>query len=310
MDFLPVRIGTLRPDSQVTFDMYLLIAGKYLHYLRSQEILDLDRLGKLKAKGVRKIYIPYESEPGYLAYLDSGLSALASPDRPLEERTEMARDAMGNEAENIQHNLETEQAFRATEGRMGKLVDFLLSDQGALKSVLDSTGCSMDDTQHSAAVAFLSLGLAVRVGGLNAKELFDLSIAALLHDIGKQKLGILFSDPAVRLSSEDRKKLESHPQAAVDLVQDKRFITPSVLRLIVDHEECSGGQGYPGKKNLNKLPLNSQLLNLCNHFDRTSMLRGVSHTALVKDYFQEFAHLFSMEHITLLGEVLAAKGSK
>ena len=151
------------------------------------------------------------------------------------------------------------------------------------------------------------MGLALKVGGLSSRELFDLAMAALVHDLGTVDLNISPWAMPQDLDANEMKAFKKHPQATVDGLAGKRFITPGILRLILDHEEVGDGRGYPERKRLSSLPLTSQILNLCNEFDRMAMSKGVATTELMPIFFQERAEHFDLDHLTKLGEVIAGK---
>jgi HD-GYP domain-containing protein (c-di-GMP phosphodiesterase class II) len=307
MSFVPVRVNTLRPGHAVLFDVYILLGERHVHYIRKSDPFDDNRLSNLKTKGVRKLYVKEEDEPLYLSYLDQGLDSLAESTVEISDRAKIAHDAIVTDAENCTRSFETEQGYRGVENRMNKVVSFLASDKGALPAILRGAGCAIDDFQHAANVTSLSAGLALKVGGLESKEILELSLAALVHDIGKSKLGFTTQDSLDQLPPDRQKAYRSHPEKAVEILATLKYVTPALLRMINDHEELGEGEGYPGKKNLAKLPLTSRILGLCNLYDRVSMRTGKPHAAISKEFFEEKAHLVDMELLTQLNESLLGK---
>ncbi|MEK6579019.1 MAG: HD domain-containing phosphohydrolase, partial [Bdellovibrionota bacterium] len=197
--------------------------------------------------------------------------------------------------------------YQRTEVRVGKIVEFLTSEKGAIRGILGATGCSIDNFQHSASVSSLTLALAMKVGIQDPQELLDLALAGLLHDIGKTKLGIGPATPREALTREQLKEYHRHPVAAVEMLAGKKFVNARVLRLISDHEEIGNGNGFPEKKMLSKLPLNSQILNLCNEFDRLSATLKISHLTLYPKFQAEKIGLFALEHMKILNELIQTK---
>jgi HD-GYP domain-containing protein (c-di-GMP phosphodiesterase class II) len=303
--FIPVRIGTLRSDQKVSFDIFVQIAGKQVHYLRDKDIFDQDRLKRLKAKGVKKLWIVEETEPLYLTYLEEGLNELNNSKIEIGERADIARDSMVSDAENAIKNVETEQGYKSTENRVGKVVDFLMSDQGALKSILASAGCATDNFAHSANVASVAVSLAAKLGITNSKSQIDLGLACLLHDIGKTHLGISELSDYPALSVADQKKYAEHPQAGATLLAGKPYINKTILEMIANHEEVGEGAGYPNKKRLAALPLESQILNLCNDYDHYATLKKIPPMEAIKPYFSDKLGLFDLNHIKVLKTILA-----
>lgn len=307
MEYLPVRINTFRPGHPVQFDVYIAIGGKHLHYIRSLEAFDENRLLNLKGKGVKKMFIATESEDLYLEYLNEGLSGLTDKTQDIAKRGAIAQDTMITEAENVERSLESEQAFKKSEIRINKVVDFLISDKTALKNILGASGSSSDIFQHGANVCSLSLALALKIGEKDSKKLFDMAMAALLHDAGVVKLGLDPLKPRDQYTPEEKKLHLKHPETAIGMFQEKPLVTPSILRLIIDHEEIGDGQGFPEKKRLSKLPLTSQILNLCNEFDQFSIEKKIPPLDAIKEFFQLKAEFFDLGHIAKLEEVITGK---
>jgi hypothetical protein len=52
MSYVPIRLKTLRPDVPVLFDVFVLVANKYIHYINKVELFEGRRLDKLQEKGV------------------------------------------------------------------------------------------------------------------------------------------------------------------------------------------------------------------------------------------------------------------
>jgi len=304
MNFLPVRIGTLRPGDAVNFDVYILVADKHVHYIRSQDPFDPDRIARLKSKGVKKLYIPESSEQAYLKYLEMGLSRLDDKKVSIKEKATLVSGAMVTEAENVIHNVQTEEGYQRTEDRVQKVVQFLTSESGALKSILASTGVAIDNFQHCANVTSLSLGLANKLGLTASRDLLELGLAGLLHDASLAEMGYRSDVSLDDLAGEDLKKYQNHPNASAHMLAGKPYISRNILEMIVNHEEAGEGAGYPTKARIAALPLRSQILNLCNAYDNFASSRGLAPLEAMKQFFGTKIGLFDLEHIKVLGTLL------
>lgn len=307
MAYLPIRLNTLRPGHQVIFDVFLRFGEKHVHYIRKSEPFEKDRITKLKEKGVKKLFIRDEDEPLYLDYLDAGLTTLSNANIALSEKGTIAYDTLVTDAENAEHHFDTEQGYQKVEGRVGKVIQFLSSDRGALLNMLTSAGCAADDFQHSANVSSLSVGLAQRVGGISDREMFDLAMAALVHDVGKNKLGFAGIHENDQMTPEQKKAFRKHASAGLEYLSVKKQITPTILRLVAEHEELGEGEGYPERKKIESMSPTSQILSLCNHLDCMSMVTKIPTQELIKTFFQEKALLFSLDHMAKLSDLLLGK---
>ncbi len=307
MDHIPIRLNTLRPNSQLFFDVYIHIAGKQIHYIKKADIFDSARLENLKKKGVKKLFVRNEEEENYLKYLDMCLNVLSDKNFDIKKKGEISYDALVTDAENAEKNLETEAGYAGVRNRVGKIIDYLGSDKGALKSVLTSAGIAIDDHQHSANVASLATALALRVGGISPREVGDLSLAGLVHDLGKPKMGFTGAVDMNKLTPQEKKDYRKHPERTLEILSSKKYITPLILRLVNEHEELANGKGYPERKNLGSLPLTSQILSLCNNVDNYSQAKQIPPTDAIKPYFQENADLFEPDLMSKMSDILLGK---
>ncbi len=304
MDVIPVRTNTLRPETKLLFEVFVHFSGQYVKYKGVSETFEVERLSRFMNKGIKKVFIKREDEPHYLDYLDSALDQLAQADINAEDKAAFAKDTIMSEAENVEKNLDTQQGYTKAQNRIDKVVKFLSTETGALKMMLSSAGVSVDNSQHSATVASLSLALAPRIGANDQDDLQALGFAALLHDIGKAKLGIDANLHPSQMDKEQIKLYHRHPEVAVEMLSGKKFITPKVLRMIVEHEEIGDGNGFPEKKKLKKLPLPSQALNLCNDFDRFAKSLQKSTMDVFGEFMEQRGDFFEFKHLEMLEKIV------
>jgi HD-GYP domain-containing protein (c-di-GMP phosphodiesterase class II) len=300
MNFVPVRIGTLRPDEAISFDIFIQIGDRHIHYIKKSDPFDGDRIIKLKSKGVKKLFIPEECENDYLNYLDAGIDKLSDKTISAENKSALVHDAMITDAENAVRNIETRVGYERTEKRMNKMVEFLTGDISTMKKILESAGCSQDNFQHAANVLTLSLGVAGQCGITDTRELLALGLASLFHDLAYTKFDFNPRQAQTQLSSAQWEQYLNHPNASVAMLSDKPYITPGILQLIGDHEEVGENKGFPNKKRLSNLPLVQQILNLCNDYDRYALLTQKTHKDIAKEFFQKRIGYFDLNHIKYL----------
>jgi HD-GYP domain-containing protein (c-di-GMP phosphodiesterase class II) len=310
MAFIPVHLNTLRPGEPVPFDLHLRLStvdDHYVHYLKKMDPIDLDRFEKLKSKGVKKVFIQDHEEDSYLDYLDKGLDVLEQENISSTEKASLTKDTLNTQAENAERSLENEKAYNRMQGQLGKIVDFFTSDKSALKNVLSASGIAVDTSQHSANVTSLALGIAAKAGITDSKDLLDLGIACLVHDIGLKKLNLPLNASRETLKGEDLKRYMNHSTDGTALLSGKPFITPRVLALVADHEEIGEGRGYPEKKRIEKLIPTSQILNLSNAFDRFCIQKGLNSKDAIDPFFEKHSENFILEHLTILTTVITSK---
>lgn len=286
MQFVPIRLNTLRPDSELGFDLYIEVANKPIHYRRSRDRLESVEINNIKIKNIKKLFIPAKQEDDYLNYLEAGLEDAVLSKAPVARRGELVNDSVTTLADNIERHIETESGFKRTSTQVTKVVEFLQSDKGALNAILSAAGTSLDDAQHAATVSSLSLGAAMKLGYGDTKVLFDIALAGLLHDLGKSKLEIDLTRPYGSMDPKSHSEYQRHPEISVQLLSGKNYIGGRVLELVLNHEELNQGKGYPKKKNLMELPYYCQILSLCNGFDAYCRYRGLLHLDAIESFLE------------------------
>ncbi|MGE3610589.1 MAG: HD-GYP domain-containing protein [Bacteriovoracaceae bacterium] len=302
--FFPVRLNTLRSNDAVSFDVYIKVGDRYIHYTHMQDELEGERLKSLKSKGVRKLFIRPEHEDAYLLYLEDGLNTLTDNKTELSERASRANDTMVTAAENAEKTLETEKGYQGQKVQFEKIAEFLTSDKNALKGILNSAGISSDTNQHAATVSSLSIALAQKVGITDQNEIFELGLAALLHDIGKSRLKFDPMKPTAELTPAELKQYKNHPRDGADMLAGKPYISPRILGLIASHEERGEMRGYPEKKNLFKMDLSYQILSLTNQFDHFSWEKKIPPVKAIDPFFEAFGKDYAEDLIMNLATVL------
>lgn len=291
-DFLPIRLGTLRADDELPFDLYLKVGDRFVRHTRQNDPLDKDRSSLLKEKGVKKGYILTSEEPKYIEYLDRSLDVLSTSHSNPQTQAEIIHSTLAQAAEGgaFAQNPET---FVRTGKQVEKINEFLTSEKNAIKDFLGTAGIAQDIAQHSATVSSLSVALAAKMGITDSKQLLALGIAGLLHDIdvGPERE----SNPQVYLA---------HPTRAVETLSVHAHVSPEILDLIRHHEEMGLGQGFPEKKRIETLPLHQQIFNLCNHYDATCTRSQKNPLEAGKQFFIDKVGLFPLPVMTALSELI------
>ncbi|MCM2322841.1 MAG: HD domain-containing protein [Oligoflexia bacterium] len=303
-EFIPVRISTLRSDEDVPFDVFIHVADHQVHYIRRGDPFERKRIDNLRSKGVQKLFIPLECEKFYLDYLDAGLRKLRNASVSVEARSSIAHSAAMDLAGNAERAIETEVAYRGMEGRAREVQTFLASEKGVARKMLEQSGIAQDEVQHSSNVNTLALMLAEKVGISGVQELLDLSMGALMHDIGKSGLPLDPKLPKEKMSPAEFEIFKKHPHRGAEMVAGKPYVNPAVMALIANHEEMGEGAGFPARKRIEALPLSQQVLNLCNDYDRLCTLQGVPPFLATKVFFLEKVGLFPLSLVQALSEVL------
>ena len=118
---------------------------------------------------------------------------------------------------------------------------------------------------HTCNVATLSMGFTLGLG-VRGEEAFDIGVAALLHDVGKNFIPESVLDKPSRLDEEEWKLVQLHPvMGARLLMRQKEVNRLSVVAAYEHHMHFDGRGGYPA---VGRTPaLQSQLIAITDTFD-------------------------------------------
>jgi HD-GYP domain-containing protein (c-di-GMP phosphodiesterase class II) len=307
MSYVSARTSTIRPGAELLFDVYVYYKETYIAYRRVSERFEQDILRRFKAKNVKKIFIPADQEAQYLKFLDQALDQLQVKGVEVGERAELAQGTLKQESENIAKTLDSEEAYRSSEARIHKVVDFMMNEPKALAGMLAAAGLSVDDSAHGSTVSSFCLAVGSHAKSLSREELTDLAIAGLLHDTGLKPLGFALKDDLATIPMNRKADFRRHPAVAVEQVAGKKFITARVLRLIEDHEEFGEGNGFPEKKRMAKLPEDSRIFNLCDAFDHFCVNAGKPAIECIDAFIESRAEHFDLKLIEVLESQVKAR---
>jgi len=97
---------------------------------------------------------------------------------------------------------------------------------------------------HTVNVAILSAALGESVG-MKPNQVFDLTLAALLHDVGKQRTPLAILNRPGKLDDGERRQMELHTTAGAAILLSRPGV-PDVAPIVAfEHHANIDGSGYP-----------------------------------------------------------------
>jgi putative nucleotidyltransferase with HDIG domain len=118
---------------------------------------------------------------------------------------------------------------------------------------------------HCERVSEAACAIAVDMG-FDETTMFWFKVGALLHDVGKIVVPPEILNKNGKLTPEERRIMESHPVAGVELLRDVEFPW-DVLPMIRGHHERYDGHGYPDRLAGEAIPLSARILCVADVFD-------------------------------------------
>lgn len=118
---------------------------------------------------------------------------------------------------------------------------------------------------HSRRVAEISVAIAKELK-YNQWKIEQLSITAMLHDVGKIGVSDTILNKPGKLTDEEFKIIKEHPQIGIKIIKDIKNID-YIHPVVSSHHERYDGKGYPDGKKGDELPLNVYIVQLADTID-------------------------------------------
>jgi HD-GYP domain-containing protein (c-di-GMP phosphodiesterase class II) len=219
-----------------------------IELLKAGYVLEQSVLDRMRAIGIRNIFVDYPA----LDELDRHLKPLLS-----EPRRQMYGQIKHTFAMSQHHLQPADLSYQDYYNSVRELM-FTLMSQGRHPIYLEQLSrMGGDMVGHAASVAHLSLLLGIklerylidqrkRLPVAHAKEVVNLGVAGMLHDIGKLYLPAHLRDRSSLDEIEgdaDRFEFQMHPRLGYDLI--RMGVEPSAASAVLNHHQHYDGSGYP-----------------------------------------------------------------
>ena len=121
-----------------------------------------------------------------------------------------------------------------------------LNKDPVLLAMLLRAGRQLDPARHAHGLRASLLSMALgRHLGLDATQLRDAGVAALLHDLGMARVGVACDTLPRKLTDAERREVGRHPELTLDLLNRLRGVGTAVRHAAFQVHERRDGRGYP-----------------------------------------------------------------
>ncbi len=109
----------------------------------------------------------------------------------------------------------------------------------------------------------------------SSSQIEDITVAALLHDVGKIGIDESILTKPTSLTPEEREIIMKHPQISVQILKEVK-LRPIVFEMILHHHEKYDGTGYPSGISGEELPVEVFVLSVADTYDAITSTRPYS----------------------------------
>ncbi len=130
-------------------------------------------------------------------------------------------------------------------GLFDSLLTGMLADPAVATSLLAMSAHHRSTASHLFAVSVLSMMLAQEAFGGNEKQMHDVALAGMLHDLGKTSIDPAILNKVEPLTADEINLIRQHPVESIRLLGGDATVGVNICRMILEHHERYDGMGYP-----------------------------------------------------------------
>jgi HD-GYP domain-containing protein (c-di-GMP phosphodiesterase class II) len=246
-DVIPISLATLSTSTSAGLDLFLRVddGGQLALYRRSDIPMAADDLERLRARGVRQLFIRHSDRSSYQTYLrrlaeTSLLGVDADSGAVSAAVNEVVLDVLQSAFERGDDD-----GIVASAHELGSLTARLItSDQFATSDLLRVLKHDYATFTHSANVAFYA-GLLARHLAFSSEDVQKVVVGGLLHDLGKLDIDDRILCKPARLTEREFRKVSMHPTIGFRRLARRADLSAHQLMMVYQHHERVDGKGYP-----------------------------------------------------------------
>lgn len=238
-------------------------------------LLDAYTIDALMKLGVGGVYIS-EGEP--------------DPEEEVKEKKEVSKETLKTIEKLSVEDRARVQLTESVKKRVAEGMQYLYSNTGSdnfmdatnditndlMKSITDNDAVAIDISalkvsdeytfKHSVDVATMAMVVA-KQHGMSQKDIHEIGIAGILHDMGKSKIPNEVLNKPGRLTDEEFTIMKNHPVYGYNILKGKPDLSNEILLGVLQHHEKMNGNGYPMGVNSSKISRFARIISVVDVYD-------------------------------------------
>lgn len=246
--FVQIHISEFISSTHLVSDLYVRLAEtKYVKVAHRGDSIPVERLKVYQERKVDFLFVALDDFSRYVDFnIKVSQSAVKSPNLSKQLKLKLLQNTSEAIAEKCFLAEIDSETLGPAKQMLESTVQLVSEDQDILQLVAGFQGHSNKLYAHSVAVSFFSCLIARQHGWKSANTLFKVSMAGLLHEIGKRELPAeLLEKSRLHLTASEIKHLETHPLRGRDIVEKISSLPEDIGVIVAQHHENIFGSGYP-----------------------------------------------------------------
>lgn len=262
-------------DYTVVLTKGTVIKAAYIEKLRELDIFtvyieDAQSLSETPAQEAPKPKPKPAAEKKPVAPVPAKQDANKQSKIPMEKVT-VLRDEVEEQVKNKIKDILELHIYQQTEGLQQiaetaqNIMSDILEEDEVVEKVYDVRERSADIYEHSLQVCTIATLIGLKLG-LTNKQVYDISVASLIHDLGLRYLVVRYEDQDINLlPAKDQEEYKKHPIYAYTAIKNETWLSENAKEIVLNHHERKDKSGYPlGNDLVSRM---TQIVGVCDEFD-------------------------------------------
>jgi putative nucleotidyltransferase with HDIG domain len=266
--FVPIYLDSIRVDSILNFDLYLLVNSQLVLY-RSANLPFTDRTRqKLLENRVDRLFVAHEDRGQYQRYIEQNLpKILTDPSVQEIKKAGILYETSTNLVKEVLSNPTYGENIQRSKEMVSNTVGYILQGRDAFLNLLKITSFDYYTYTHSVNVCTFAIALAQQCGFSDEEFLHELGTGALLHDVGKARISERILNKRSALTPIEFEIMKKHPKWGVEILEETNEINQTSYYPILQHHERGDRRGYPNGLSLDEMHIYSKIVAITDSFD-------------------------------------------
>jgi HD-GYP domain-containing protein (c-di-GMP phosphodiesterase class II) len=213
------------------------------------------------------------------------LSGTSGTPLPVDRRMEVLRQSAMMVVDDLFQN-PTPQNIDRSSKVVSSFVHVLMKEPKAYMHLAKLSSHDPYTLQHSVGAAVNSIILGRKIGMKDEKDLHDLGLGGLLHDIGKVKVRKEIINKNGPLDELEWEEMRQHAGEGYELIKANPTLDERTKRAVLEHHEDRNGTGYPSRKKFDEVHQFAKIVSIADVYNALTTNRSYSTAKTPFEAFQ------------------------
>ncbi|MDK9700976.1 MAG: HD-GYP domain-containing protein [bacterium] len=272
--FLSIPLSGLRIDTVLHCDLYVKSGvHRFVKYRDQGEPITNPVIVRLREFNHEFLYIPLSKRDEFNRYIEQVLPDIVrDPNVAVEHKAKLVFHTIGSIIQNVMQSPSSAFLSRA-EAVVDPYIELITSGPEAISSLLTLVSYDYYTYTHSVQVGVFSAALASRLKINSHKDMRNLALASLFHDIGKTFIPNEILMKPRSLSRDEFATVREHPALGANIVLHERGNLDEVSLIVRQHHERLDGSGYPDGAKTERIHPLSKIITIADMYDALTSRR-------------------------------------